>query len=203
MTEQEKLKRYINDIENAAIFVEKHFINKEVIYSTNTENISIIFKRSNFMHLCGIKYNDGANEFFNAATNHKLDLKKIKVKKDGITFLKLSLLKSIEYLLSSEIILTDNAIYLHIAFDKALKTKKQIFSLTLKSNNAFFVPQSLLNLKQMNNFPNGKNYRDKIYCSAKSKRNHLFITINKRMIFSYICFIKVTYCFYKYNEQNN
>ncbi|HDL5530390.1 TPA: hypothetical protein PXD75_002071, partial [Mannheimia haemolytica] len=59
MTEKERLKKYINDIENAAFFFETHFINKEVVYSTDDENISIIFKRSNFMHLCGVKYDDG------------------------------------------------------------------------------------------------------------------------------------------------
>lgn len=156
MTEQERLKKYINDIENAALFFENHFINKEVVYSTDEENISIIFKRSNFMHLCGIKYDDGAREFFYAAINNRLDINKIKVKSDGTTFLKLSLLKSINFLLSSEITLTDNAIYLNIAFDKALKTKKQVFALTLINNNHSFIPQSLLNLKNINDFPNGK-----------------------------------------------
>lgn len=156
MTEQERLKKYINDIENAALFFENHFINKEVVYSTDEENISIIFKRSNFMHLCGVKYDDGAREFFYAAINNRLDINKIKVKSDGTTFLKLSLLKSINFLLSSEITLTDNAIYLNIAFDKALKTKNQVFALTLINNNHLFIPQSLLNLKNINDFPNGK-----------------------------------------------
>ncbi|HDL5487531.1 TPA: hypothetical protein PXD24_002185, partial [Mannheimia haemolytica] len=82
MTEKERLKKYINDIENAAFFFETHFINKEVVYSTDDENISIIFKRSNFMHLCGVKYDDGAREFFYAAINNRLDINKIKTKSD-------------------------------------------------------------------------------------------------------------------------
>lgn len=154
MTEQERLKKYISDIGNAALFFETHFINKEVIYSTDKESVAIIFKRSNFMHLCGVKYDDGAREFFEAAINNRLDINKIK--SDGTTFLKLSLLRSISFLLSVEISLADNAIYLNMSFDKALKTKKKIFALTLIDSNNSFVPQSLLNLKSINNFPNGK-----------------------------------------------
>lgn len=156
MTEQEKLKKYLNDIEEAAIFFEKHFVNKKVIYSTQTESISVIFKRSNFMHLCGVKYTDGANEFFNAAISHNLALNKIKIKKDGTTFLKLALLKSVNFLLSTDITLTDGALYLNVAFDKALKTPKQIFALTLINHHHSFIPQSLLSLKRINHFPNGK-----------------------------------------------
>lgn len=155
MKEQAKLGRYIDIIEDAAKFFNNYFVNKKVIYSTATQNISIIFKRANFMHLCGIRYSDGATEFFNAAMSGKLDLLKMNVKSDGTTFLKLSLLKSVNFLLSSEISLTEGAIYLNLHFDKALRTKKQIFALTLINNDYIFIPQSLLNLKGMNEFPHG------------------------------------------------
>ncbi|HDR1545282.1 TPA: hypothetical protein QB469_002331, partial [Pasteurella multocida] len=155
MKEQAKLGRYIDIIEDAAKFFNNHFINKKVIYKTKNQEISIIFKRSNFMHLCGIRYVDGATEFFKAAISGKLALSKMSVKSDGTTFLKLSLLKSVNSLLSPEITLTEGAIYLNLHFDKALRTKKQIFALTLINNHHIFIPQSLLNLRSMNEFPYG------------------------------------------------
>ncbi|HDL4709156.1 TPA: hypothetical protein RSW02_002662, partial [Mannheimia haemolytica] len=142
--------------EDAAKFFNSYFINKKVIYRTKTQEISIIFKRSNFMHLCGIKYTDGASEFFNAAISNNLDLAKMNVKSDGTTFLKLSLLNSVSFLLTPEMCLTEGGIYLNIRFDKSLKTKKQIFALTLINQNHVFIPNSLLNLKKMNDFPNGE-----------------------------------------------
>ncbi|MCQ9628664.1 MULTISPECIES: PBECR4 domain-containing protein [Pasteurellaceae] len=155
MKEQAKLGRYINLIEEAAKFFNDHFINKKVIYRTENQEITVIFKRTNFMHLCGIRYTDGAAKFFRAAISKKLDLSKMGVKDDGTTFLKLSLLQSVKFLLSAEISLADRAIYLHLHFDKALRTKKQIFALTLINDEHIFVPQSLLNLKSMNEFPHG------------------------------------------------
>ncbi|HDL5690307.1 TPA: hypothetical protein PXF05_002651, partial [Mannheimia haemolytica] len=53
MRKQAKLEKYIHLIEDAAKFFNSYFINKKVIYRTKTQEISIIFKRSNFMHLCG------------------------------------------------------------------------------------------------------------------------------------------------------
>ncbi|HDX1039592.1 TPA: hypothetical protein RNX16_002136 [Pasteurella multocida] len=153
--ELKKFEYLLTHIESAAIFLNEHFINKEVIYSTNHESISLIFKRSNFMHLCGIQYSEGASEFFNLALIKQIDLSKIFIKKDGTTFQKLSVLSSINSLVSPDITLTEGAFYLNLSFDKALKTRKKIFALTLVNDDNKFVPQSLLNLKFMNNFPNG------------------------------------------------
>ncbi|MGX2949604.1 PBECR4 domain-containing protein, partial [Ursidibacter sp. B-7004-1] len=39
--------------------------------------------------------------------------------------------------------------------DKALRTKTRVFTLTLINDDHLFIPQSLLNLRTMNNFPKG------------------------------------------------
>lgn len=142
-------------IRNAAIFFKDHFISKEMIYSTKKENTSVIFKKGNFMHLCGIHYEDGANEFFNLALLKQIDLNKVYVKIDGTTFQKLSVLSAIDFLINPDITLSSGAIYLHLSFDKALRTKTKVFALTLINDDNLFIPQSLLNLRFMNDFPKG------------------------------------------------
>lgn len=150
-----KLQKYVKDIEYAAHFFLRHFIGKEMIYSTASQSISIKFEPYHFSHLCGIKYDDGAKQFFKAVISKKLDLSKTKTNKT--TELKLIVLKSIRFILSEQVQLTESAFYLRLDFDKALKTNKLIFALTLKFNdhNVLF-PNSLLNLKKMKNFPKGE-----------------------------------------------
>lgn len=153
--EQIKFKRYLQDIESAAQFFREHFVGKKMCYETTSQSISLIFKSSNFMHLCGIDYADGANEFFNVALLKQINLAKVRIKSDGTTFQKLSVLRSISFLLSPELQLTNGAIYLHLQFDKSLKTNKKIFALTLLDKGNF-IPQSLLDLKKIHHFPAGE-----------------------------------------------
>lgn len=150
-----KLQKYVKDIEEAAYFFQRHFIGKKMIYSTASQSISIQFEPYHFSHLCGIKYNDGAKQFFKAVMSKKLDLSKAKI--NETTELKLIVLKSIRFIISEHVQLTENAFYLHLDFDKAIKTNKLIFALTLKFNhqNELF-PNSLLNLKTMKGFPKGE-----------------------------------------------
>ncbi|QIW16184.1 hypothetical protein A4G20_07500 [Pasteurellaceae bacterium RH1A] len=155
--ESKKFEYNLKAIENAASFFNIHFLNKEVIYKTRNEEVSIVFNRTNFMHLCGVKYEDGAAEFFNLALRKQINFDKVFIKKDGTTFQKLSALNSIEFLLQKDISLSEGTIYLNLSFDKALRTKKEIIALTLIDADNVFIPQSLLNLKFMKNFPRGNN----------------------------------------------
>ncbi|SSX47822.1 Uncharacterised protein [Pasteurella bettyae] len=63
-------------------------------------------------------------------------------------FLKLSLLKSVNSLLSPEITLTEGAIYLNLHFDKALRTKKQIFALTLIKQSSHIHTSIIIKFKK-------------------------------------------------------
>ncbi|ARU66464.1 hypothetical protein BTV20_03780 [Histophilus somni] len=60
-----------------------------------------------------------------------------------------------DFLINPEITLSSGAIYLNLSFDKALRTKTRVFALTLINDDHLFIPQSLLNLRTMNNFPKG------------------------------------------------
>lgn len=149
------IEKYIPHIHHAAQFFNEHFVNKYVIYSTKNHEITIRFIRSNFMHLCGIKYQLGARKFFDDALENKLKKDRMLIKNDGTTYLKLSLLKDISSLITENISLTGNATYLHLKFDHALRTKRQILALTLLNEDFLFIPISLLNLTSIQNFPNG------------------------------------------------
>ncbi|MFZ7129768.1 PBECR4 domain-containing protein [Avibacterium avium] len=156
--QQERLKKYINDIYQIADFLQRTFINKEVVYKTKHVEISIYFRKSNFMHLCGIKYKEGAKAFFESALSKSIDLSKVEVKDDGTTFIKLKLLKYIPLIITDKATLsTEHSLYLHLSFDAAIKAKqnKNQFAITLINDNAKFIPNSLLNTSKINQFPVG------------------------------------------------
>ena len=139
----------------AAHFFETYFRNRVVYYGTELETIAIYFSATNFMHLCGVKYEKGAASFFDDCLNHHLVLEDMMIKRDGTTFQKLQVLASIDELIGSHVYLTQAGRYLYLEFDYALRTKKQILALTLKDTSLKIVPQSLLDLKRQKSFPTG------------------------------------------------
>lgn len=166
MNNNNKLQKHIGVIEKAAKFFLEHFVNKEVIYRTKTQTISIKFQKHNFMHLCGIKYQGGPNSFFEAAISGRLDLNKMKVKTndngkpDGTTDLKLSVLTYITDLISNKISITGRVIFSeNLSYDKSIRTRKQIFALSLITDEeeGYYVPNSFLNLKTIKeDYPAGE-----------------------------------------------
>lgn len=151
-----QLRRRLDSFRNAATFFDKHFVQKTVIYSTDSEDIFVQFSASNFMHLCGISYVQGAEKFFRDCLSHKLVLEDMQIKRDGTTFQKLQVLNSVSDLIGPHVRLTPGGHYLYLDFDYALRTKKQILAMTLKDLSGNVVPQSLLNLRQMKSFPVGE-----------------------------------------------
>lgn len=149
------LKRYLAIMNRAAHFFETYFRNRVVYYGTELETIAIYFSATNFMHLCGVKYEKGAASFFDDCLNHHLVLEDMMIKRDGTTFQKLQVLASIDKLIGSHVYLTQAGRYLYLEFDYALRTKKQILALTLKDTSLKIVPQSLLDLKRQKSFPTG------------------------------------------------
>ena len=160
--------RTINTLENNRIvciipslykiakYFKDNFFGKKVVYCTRNQKVSVYFSESNFMHLCGLYYSRGAKNFFLDCLDKKLDASSLLVKKDGTTFQKLAILNSVTELTSSHVRLTGSGRYLYLEFDYALRTKKQILALTLKDTSKKVVPQSLLDLKNKRDFPNGE-----------------------------------------------
>ena len=160
--------RTINTLENNRIvciipslykiakYFKDNFFGKKVVYCTRNQKVSVYFSESNFMHLCGLYYSRGTKNFFLDCLDKKLDVSSFLVKKDGTTFQKLAILNSVTELISPHVRLTGSGRYLYLEFDYALRTKKQILALTLKDTSKKVVPQSLLDLKNKRDFPNGE-----------------------------------------------
>lgn len=143
-------------LHDAANYFQKHFVGRKMVYRTSDCEIAVYFSGSNYMHLCGLSYSKGAEKFFIDCLDNKVDLKCIKVKDDGTTMQKLTVLVFISELTGSHLRLTGSGRYLKLSFDYALRTKKQILAVTLKDTSNKIVPQSLLDLKSTNNFPSGE-----------------------------------------------
>jgi hypothetical protein len=117
----------------------------------------IIFKASkkNFMHLCGVKYQDPktkrffkANEFYKAFKNKKLSPAGIIKKPDGTTEQKLQIIQYLKDLTTCNVrVIDEKTTFLNLSFDKGIRSKRMIFCLALEQIADTFTPTSLLNLK--------------------------------------------------------
>lgn len=147
-------------IKKAYLYYDK-LIGKPIIYVYITKDnkynyLKVDYKRSNFMHLCGVTYNHkgkpNANEFYNALESNSLDLQEVKCKSDGTTKQKLLVINDIQYLITCSVSIVDNKLtLLNSEFDKSIKRKHQLL-LGLKNTEDFYVPVSLFNIK-------GKQYK--------------------------------------------
>lgn len=181
--ELNKLKTYyLKHIYFAARFFNDNFVGKEIIYKTKSKKTySIIFKKRNFMHLCGIYYEDGSLPFFDLSLKNNLDINKIQIKNDGTTFQKLKVLEHIHLLISHSISMIGKVNLLYLSFDCAIRTKKQIFALTLINDSFYYVPNSILDLNARNNLPKGDIIVEISSISLDDEDKNELILINNRL----------------------
>lgn len=151
-----RLEQSVNLIYQAADYFQKYFVGRKMVYSTHKNEVELYFSQTNYMHLCGLYYSEGAEKFFIDCLDKQVNLKSLMIKKDGTTMQKLQVLPSIMELTSPYVRLTGSGRYLFLEFDYALRTKKQILAVTLKGTTHKIFPQSLLNLKAQKSFPVGE-----------------------------------------------
>ena len=155
--EKQRIERYLTKINCAAQQFKNKFLNKKIIYFTPKNKIEMTCSSTNFMHLCGIWYKDfGAQAFYRAALHNKIILDKVWVKKDYSTFEKLQVIDQLDKLISENVSLIHSGRFLYLQYDYAVRTRKKILALTLIDINSIEVPQSLLNLKRVNNLEKGE-----------------------------------------------
>lgn len=156
--ERTKFLKYLSAIKIAGESYQNIFVGKRLrFYTSSKKYIELIAEKSNFMHLCGVKYTTGSINFYKDVLNNKIDVNKILVKTDGTTFQKLQVIANLKDLVSKHVQLVEHQHFLYLEFDYALKTNKQILALTLIDKNYIIRPQSLLNLKNTNKRLRGKN----------------------------------------------
>lgn len=127
------------------------------VYFKDNKYQEIIFipKKQNFMHLCGIHYHDpksgdkvSATKFYDLLRENKINIKGI-VKKQPAEQ-KLQVIHQLNDLTTCNLRIIDKqTIYLKLVFERAIRSRRQVFALTLtsKSDTDHYVPCSLLNLK--------------------------------------------------------
>ncbi|MFD1902776.1 PBECR4 domain-containing protein [Enterococcus termitis] len=157
------MKKDFDIIKEAFIIYDTNFNNHEFTYTyrhRKTKKIlemKVKFEAGNFMHLCGVKYNqidkDGkikfsfsATQFYKALKSNKVSLRGITTKNDGTTGQKLQVIPLLEMLISPGVRVCDGGMFYNMHYEKAIRSGKMIVALTCKENNKRYVPQSLLSL---------------------------------------------------------
>lgn len=145
-TEIQKIKRSIPDIVETAQFIYNNLINKVVTYTfdNNQKKVILEFKQYNYMHLCGIRYDNGASAFFKDARKKNLHLNGINI--TSYTIQKLMVIRGLTILLNEGIQATGRGAQQNFTYEKSL-LKTNWFQLAITYPNNYGVPQSLLNLK--------------------------------------------------------
>lgn len=136
-------------------------VNKEIhyVYLHKKTNLyhELIFtpKKENFLHLCGIDYYNSktgqkysAKQFYDLLKKDRIDIKGINKKNTANQ--KLQVIQELKDLTTCHNlrIVDEKTVYLNLVFDKAIRSRKNIFGLALeRAHSGSFVPKSLLNLK--------------------------------------------------------
>lgn len=133
-------------------------VNQQIVYvyyrNGSYKELEFQPTKSNFMHLCGIDYQDVKSSRKMSPIQFYEALKKNKISANGITRKpftdqKLQILSCLTDLTRCSISILDGQVtFLNLSFDKAIRSKKQLFCLALirKQDNTY-VPNSLLNLR--------------------------------------------------------
>lgn len=133
-------------------------VNKEIHYVYFKEGLyhELVFKakKANFMHLCGIEYQNPITKQMMRPSQFYAALKSNKVSSNGIlkksfTDQKLQIISCLEDLTKCTVsIIDERTVYLNLSFEKAIRSRKQIFCLSLiRISDEIYVPNSLLNLR--------------------------------------------------------
>ena len=137
------INKYLPDIKLACNFVNDNLINRLIKYASENYTYDMIFNKSNFMHLCGVKYEKGASDFFRDILDDKLELDKIQIKDDGSTIVKLQIISNLQYLFDKNIFLGPSGRIGYTTYDGVIEHKVMV--LLLKRAKSVYVPNSILN----------------------------------------------------------
>lgn len=106
------------------------------------------------MHLCGVEYQNPITKQMIGPSQFYAALKANKVSAEGslkksFTDQKFQIINCLEDLTKCTIsIIDERTVYLNLSFEKAIRSRKQIFCLSLvRARDEVYVPNSLLNLR--------------------------------------------------------
>lgn len=166
------------------------FVNKEVHYVYKKDGaykeVVLKAKKNEFMHLCGVSYLDpktkrkvSASHFYSLAKANKISPSFLIEKEDGTTRLKLEVIENLADVLTPNVRVIDGQVtFYNFSFDTALRSRRQIFALSLIKENvesSFYVPYSLLNLQTDKSNSLRKSYEVLcIYSRSRGNSDHIY-----------------------------
>ncbi|MFT8389947.1 MAG: PBECR4 domain-containing protein [Sporolactobacillus sp.] len=125
--------------------------------NANYQEIVICAKKSNFMHLCGVKYFSAEDRktvngihFYSLLEGRNLSASDIIQKRDGSTDQKLQVIDALGKLTNCENlrIINQRTAFLNFSFAAGIRSRKRIFCVALEKYNGVYTPVSLLNMKR-------------------------------------------------------
>lgn len=157
------LKEDFKVIREAFLFYDEQLNSHEFTYTYHNKKTNkkdefvVLFRKDNFMHLCGIEYwhinNKGekkrkipAKKFYSDLKKERINLNQLFTKEDGSTQQKLQVLPSLSLLIKKGVRVTGAGTFYHMKFDKSVRTGKNIVGLTCVSSRSKYAPQSIINL---------------------------------------------------------
>lgn len=147
----EMLNRYKETLVKACAIYDRKFLNKRVTYITKSKTVSLVCKRNNFMHLCGIDYyNENPSRFYYDCKRDKLNFKEhhVRIKNDGNTPRKLQVIGCLgDLLIKGKVRLVDNTITYFSNYNYVLRSHSAIIGLGCSWGKNSYYPKSVLNLK--------------------------------------------------------
>ncbi|SJZ46784.1 hypothetical protein SAMN02745116_00432 [Pilibacter termitis] len=148
-TEYSRLRNYSERIYDVAKFFQDNFFNKRIFIATADRKIELFVKKENILHLLGIDYRLGTQQFWRDIKRHELQLNSIRLKDDGTTFKKLGALQHLPRLFQGVSELTEGKNFKYLKFDSSIRTPEEDLALAFvfDEHRQSYVPNSTLNLK--------------------------------------------------------
>lgn len=125
--------------------------------NANYQEIVVCAKKSNFMHLCGIKYFSAEDKkivngihFYSLLEDRSLTASGIIQKRDGSTDQKLQVIDALGKLTNcgNLRIINQRMAFLNFSFAAGIRSRKRVFCVALEKYNGVYTPVSLLNMKR-------------------------------------------------------
>lgn len=151
-----KVKNNYLKIKMALEIIQTDFVarKKTYVYVTNDGrsigSVELNLSKKNLMHLCGLKYDNGARQFYQGIKSDKLNWSKIWIKDDGTTFQKLAVIDNIDLLngLNAKISIGKGNKFAVLQYNNLIRSGEDILALAItRDDNNEGIPISLLNLK--------------------------------------------------------
>jgi len=182
-SEGRKIVAFMPVLKAAQVYVANNFIEKERCYLYKAGNrilcLDFYFLPENFLHLCGLGYKQGgAKRFWHDLQRNHVIVSNLQVKSDGSTFQKLQILNLLPYLDQLDLTITGMGTYLHLNYQHAIRTRRELIALALVHDEAHYRPLSLLNL-QGGKFRNDKQYPVVAIIECQSDGSKILIAGNK------------------------